>query len=92
MDILQVLSVFVVNERCKVLLEYEATQQNRTDLMIDCVDDVITQNKLPIDKFCRFNVGVLGGECTRNNNYGYDVGRPCVLFALRNVCYLCKFI
>jgi len=74
-----------IREIDEYLKNYEETQQNRTHLMNDCEDDVIKQKKLPIDKFCRFNIARLGGECTRNNNYGYDVGRPCVLFALRNI-------
>jgi len=38
-----------------------------------------------LDKVCEFNPIVLGGDCVKQQNYGYDDGQPCVLLKLNKV-------
>jgi len=37
------------------------------------------------NKVCRFNVDLLGGNCTWQKDYGYDEGQPCVLLRLNKI-------
>ncbi|KAK2705623.1 sodium/potassium-transporting ATPase subunit beta isoform X2 [Artemia franciscana] len=36
-------------------------------------------------KACNFNVELLGDHCTKENNFGYELGKPCVLIKLNKI-------
>lgn len=35
----------------------------------------------PDDQACQFDLVYLGPSCTRQNNFGYSIGKPCVLLS-----------
>ena len=37
------------------------------------------------DSVCRFDIDLLGAECTWQQEYGYDEGVPCVLLKFNKV-------
>ena len=38
------------------------------------------------DKVCEFDISALGTEyCTKENHFGYETGKPCVLIKLNKV-------
>lgn len=63
------------------LLDYEDKLQQGRDL-IDCGLDSIRER----EKACRVNLDtVLGDQCTKENDFGYEDGTPCVLIKMNRV-------
>ncbi|KAF8382363.1 hypothetical protein PRIPAC_71505, partial [Pristionchus pacificus] len=64
---------------------YVNEQNSRHRFMADCAEG---QTEKPKDKWCRFDTTRAfsreGRGCTRYDNFGYDSGAPCVLFALKD--------
>ncbi|GMT31955.1 hypothetical protein PFISCL1PPCAC_23252, partial [Pristionchus fissidentatus] len=62
---------------------YVTEQNSRSSYMVDCAEGQSTK-----DKWCRFDTTRSftreGRGCTRYDNFGYDAGAPCVLFALKD--------
>jgi len=64
------------------LQQYENEAQESEDF-IDCAQ--LDEGDRDKNKVCRFNVDMLGGECTWQKDFGYDEGTPCVLLKLNKV-------
>ncbi|GMR31246.1 hypothetical protein PMAYCL1PPCAC_01441, partial [Pristionchus mayeri] len=62
---------------------YVNEQNSRKAFMVDCAEGLSARNK-----WCRFDTTRAftreGRGCTRYDNFGYDSGAPCVLFALKD--------
>ena len=57
-------------------------EQNEDPYVVDC-----DAGRCPTGrKVCQFKLAKLGKECVKDKNYGYDIGKPCVLFLLKPVC------
>jgi len=37
------------------------------------------------NQFCEFKIDTLGGLCTKERNFGYDLGKPCVIIKLNKI-------
>ncbi|CAJ0583089.1 unnamed protein product, partial [Mesorhabditis spiculigera] len=71
-----------VTEIDKFLDIYWKEQLERQRYMTDC-----TVYDKPKDKWCRFSAKKhfkTNGECSPRNNYGFDSGEPCLLFAFKD--------
>jgi len=41
--------------------------------------------ELKKDEFCEFKVSELGTQCTKERNFGYEAGQPCIIVKLNNI-------
>ena len=52
---------------------------------MDCSSIVDRRPRDQWDKVCVFDPVVLGDDCVKQQNYGFDDGQPCVLLKLNKV-------
>ena len=57
----------------------EYTIENGTNV-VDCDNSERTSEQV-----CLFDMNKLGSECTEENGYGYNVGKPCILLKINKV-------
>lgn len=60
---------------------YESTEGHHGQNMIQCSADV----KPAKDQTCIFDDSLLGDGCHKNDNWGYDNGKPCVLLKMNKM-------
>jgi len=72
-----------VTELDNFLKPYDIGQQSSEagEHMVDCNFG----QPAPKGKVCRFDINSLGSNCTRENNFGYDRGSPCVLIKINRI-------
>ena len=68
------------------ILDYEY-ELKQGDNYKDC-KEIHTRRTEELNKVCVFDVEQLGGDCVKQQNYGFDDGQPCVLLKLNRVCYV----
>ena len=73
--------IFIKFLQICVILEYENERQVGENF-IDCSKGRPPNTR---DKVCRFNVDLLGPDCTWQKDYGYDEGQPCILLKINRV-------
>jgi len=58
----------------------QAEKEGRT--VKDCLNSEKERTK---DKACNFKLEQLGSECTKENKFGYQLGKPCILIKLNQI-------
>lgn len=64
-----------------LLHKYTAEQANEDYSYQDCAGGADANADQP----CKFDLSLLGTACTKENNYGYSTGQPCVLMKLNKI-------
>ncbi|XP_035215837.1 sodium/potassium-transporting ATPase subunit beta-like [Stegodyphus dumicola] len=55
---------------------------NRTGKVVECYGSSPIMQE---DKVCKFNVAPIMVECSKDENFGYDKGKPCVFLEFNNI-------
>lgn len=55
--------------------------------MVDCSTFSELRPHEDWDKACRFDILDLGGDCVKQQSFGYEDGQPCVLLKLNRVWF-----
>lgn len=69
------------------LSDYVKQQADNTTEMVDCDDEIERSDVLngTFNKVCKFDLALLGDECTDHKHFGYSLGKPCVLLKLNKI-------
>ncbi|CAG5128927.1 unnamed protein product, partial [Candidula unifasciata] len=65
-------------------IQYYENELQQGDNFLDC-SEIRTRRKTNLNKVCVFDPIVLGGDCVKQQNYGFDDGQPCILLKLNKV-------
>jgi sodium/potassium-transporting ATPase subunit beta len=71
------------SDRVQDFLElYDKKHKAESRAIETCKDDQEFAND---EKYCDFDISLLGDWCTKENNFGYKHGKPCVLIKLNKI-------
>jgi len=70
-----------VSELNNITKEYEKVKEEDKKNLQTCDYG----SKLKKGQFCEFKVASLGNKCTKENDFGYKAGKPCIIVKLNNI-------
>jgi sodium/potassium-transporting ATPase subunit beta len=71
-------------DHIEAYVQYYENELQQGDNYIDC-SELRTRRVDQFNKVCVFDPIVLGGDCVKQQNYGFDDGQPCVLLKLNRI-------
>uniref|UniRef100_A0A183U3K6 Conserved plasma membrane protein n=1 Tax=Toxocara canis TaxID=6265 RepID=A0A183U3K6_TOXCA len=76
-----------IEDYAKEIDEYLNQYRDSQDYMRTYVRRCSPGERSDDNLWCLFDIErELGKACSKDNNYGYDEGKPCILFAFEDVC------
>ncbi|KAH9512812.1 Sodium/potassium-transporting ATPase subunit beta-2 [Bulinus truncatus] len=71
-------------DHIEAYIQYYENELQVGDRYKDC-SEIRTRRTSELDKVCVFDPIVLGGDCVKQQNYGFDDGQPCILLKLNKI-------
>merc|ERR1712168_814283 len=72
-----------------ILTKYKTEQEKYSDVYKDC-SDINSENFKDVNRTdskynCKFDLDLLGNECTNSTGFGFPQGKPCILLKMNKV-------
>ncbi|BFZ06065.1 hypothetical protein BsWGS_09104 [Bradybaena similaris] len=71
-------------DHIEAYIQYYENELQQGDNYMDC-SEIRTRRTQGLNKVCVFDPIVLGGDCIKQQNYGFDDGQPCILLKLNRI-------
>ncbi|CAG5134096.1 unnamed protein product [Candidula unifasciata] len=71
-------------DHIEAYIQYYENELQVGDNYKDC-SEIRTRRTEELNKVCVFDPIVLGGDCVKQQNYGFDDGQPCILLKLNRI-------